>query len=109
MATEKPEFSLEGRDVVVQGRLCRVVHVDDDSYKFLAESESAIAGVCGWSKRANLFTFLQMLPETSPRYPYPFQWDNLAVLPRQEVLFGKVLVPGIGKSTVPQQKGVRRT
>jgi hypothetical protein len=81
MATEMAEFSLEARDVVVQGRLCRVAHVDGDGYKFLADLETAIAALRGSNTRADLFMFLQKLPETSPRYPYPFEWDNLAVLP----------------------------
>ena len=34
---------------------------------------------CG--ARVDLFTFMQRLPETSPKYPYPMEWDNLAVLP----------------------------
>jgi len=81
MATKTAEFSLEGRDAVVQGRLCRVAHVDGDGYKFLADPESAVAAVRRSSAGIDLFTFLQRLPETSPRYAYPFEWDNLAVLP----------------------------
>src|SRR5437016_2917868 len=81
MATEMAELRLDGRDVVVQGRLCRVAHVDGEGYKFLADPESGIAAMRGSNARADLFTFLQKLPETSPQYPYPFEWDNLAVLP----------------------------
>ena len=80
MAMEIAEFSLEARDVVVQGRFCRDAHVDGDGYKFLADPETAIAALRGSNTRADLFTFLQKLPETSPRYLYPFVWDNLAVL-----------------------------
>jgi hypothetical protein len=75
------EISLEGRDVVLQGRLCRVAHVDGDGYKFVTDPESAIAALRDSNTRADLFTFLQKLPMTSPRYPYPLEWDNLAVLP----------------------------
>jgi hypothetical protein len=81
MATKIAEFSLEARDVVVQGRLCRVAHVDGYGYKFLADPETAIAALRGSNTRADLFMFLQKLRETSPQYPYPFEWDNLAVLP----------------------------
>jgi hypothetical protein len=81
MVTEPKELSIEGRDVVVQSRLCRVAHVDGDGFKFLGDPESAIAALRGSNKRADLFTFLQKLPETWPRYPYPYEWDNLAVLP----------------------------
>src|SRR5512132_505453 len=81
MAMEMAEFSLEARDVVVQGRLCRVAHVDGEGYKFLADPATAVAALRGASTQADLFMFLQKLPETSPRYEYPFEWDNLAVLP----------------------------
>jgi len=74
------ELSLEGKDLVVQGRLCRVAHVDGDGYKFLTDPESAIDALRSSNMRADLFTFLQKLPDT-PRYRYPFEWDNLAVLP----------------------------
>jgi hypothetical protein len=81
MATQITEFSIEGRHVVVRGRLCRVAHVDADDYKFLADPESAMAALRASNTGADLFTFLEKLPETSPRYGYPFEWDNLAVLP----------------------------
>src|SRR5882724_8074521 len=81
MDTEIAELRLEGRDVVAQGRLCPVAHVDGEGYKFLANPESAIAALRSSNTRAGLFTFLQKLPETAPQYRYPFEWDNLAVLP----------------------------
>jgi hypothetical protein len=81
MSREIAEFSFEARDVLVQGQLCRLAQVDADGYKFLADPESAIAALRRSNTRADLFTFLQKLPETSPRYPFPFEWENLAVLP----------------------------
>ena len=76
----KAELCLENRNVIVQGRLCRVAHVDGEGYKFLADPESAIAALRTSNTRADIFTFMQELPETSPRYKYPFEWDNFAVL-----------------------------
>lgn len=81
MNMEMTELRLENRDVVVQGRLCRVAHVDGEGFKFLADPEPAISALRVSNTRADLFTFLQKLPETSPQYRYPFEWDNLAVLP----------------------------
>lgn len=79
MKIEIAKFSVEGRDLVVQGRLCRIAHIDGDGFKFLSDPELAIAALR--DSRADLFTFLQKLPETSPQYQYPFELDNLAVLP----------------------------
>jgi hypothetical protein len=77
---KKKKLRLESREVVVQGRLCRVAHVDGEGYKSLADPESAIAAIRTSNTRADIFTFMQELPETSPRYKYPFEWDNFAVL-----------------------------
>jgi len=35
----------------------------------------------GSSERVDIFTFLQGLPETEPKFKYPMEWDNLAVVP----------------------------
>lgn len=75
------KLRLEGREVVVQGRPCRVAQVDGEGYKFLSDPELAISALRGSKTRADLFTFLQKLPETAPKYSYPFEWDNFAVLP----------------------------
>ena len=40
---ETLELTLEGKTLVVEGRLRRVSHVDGDGYKLLADPESAIA------------------------------------------------------------------
>jgi hypothetical protein len=58
-----------GKTVVVTGTL--------SGYDRLSAEEAIrAAGV-----RIDLFTFLQKLPQTTPQYDYPMEWDNLAVLP----------------------------
>src|ERR1700757_382530 len=69
------------RHLVTRGRPCRVAHIDGDGYKFLTDPESTIAALRAGNARADLFTFRQKLPDTSPQYPYPFEWENRAVLP----------------------------
>ncbi len=66
---------------MVQGRLCRVAHIDADDYKFLDDPESAIVQLRRFEMRIDIFTFMQKLPETTPKYEYPMEWDNMAVLP----------------------------
>jgi hypothetical protein len=76
----KGQLRIEGRNVVVRRRLCRVAEVDGEGFKYLTDPKSAIAAVRDSGKRADLFTFTQELTETSPLYQYPFDWDNFAVL-----------------------------
>lgn len=69
-----------GKDIRIQGTLCRIGYIDGEKYNF-PENPKSLAGAlkkCG--KRIDLFTFLQKLPDTSPQFGYPVEWDNLAVL-----------------------------
>jgi len=66
---------------MVHGRLCRVAHLDADDYKFLDDPEPLLVELRRSKMGVDLFTFLQRLPDTSVKYPYPTEMDNLAVLP----------------------------
>jgi hypothetical protein len=68
------------KKIKIQGRLCRVAHVDGDGYKFFDSPEPWLAELRGSKRRVDLFTFIQKLPEAAPNYPYPIEWDNMAVL-----------------------------
>jgi hypothetical protein len=71
----------DNRKLLVKGGVCRIAHLDADDYKFPNDPEPVVAELRKSKMRIDLFTFLQKLPETSPKYPYPYQMDNLAVLP----------------------------
>jgi hypothetical protein len=77
---KKASQRIEGRSVVVHRRLCRIAEVDGEGYKYLADPKSVIAELRNSRARADLFTFMQEMPETSPLYKYPYVWDNFAVL-----------------------------
>jgi len=74
-------LKFDDRELLIDGRLCRVAHLDADSYKFLDDPEPVLAELRRSKMRIDLFTFMQRLSETSPSYPYPMEMDNLAVLP----------------------------
>jgi len=69
------------RDIQVQGRLIRIARVDGEKWRFLDDPEPLVDGLRKCGVRIDLFTFMQRLPETSPKYAYPMEMDNLAVLP----------------------------
>src|SRR5579872_2185959 len=70
-----------GTDIRVRGRLLRIAQLEGDKYEFLDDPEAMLDGLRQAGARIDLFTFMQKLPQTSPKYAYPFEWDNLAVLP----------------------------
>ena len=70
-----------GEDIRVRGRLIRIAQIDGDKYNCPEDPEALLDGLKKCGTRIDLFTFLQKLPETAPKYAYPMEWDNLAVLP----------------------------
>lgn len=70
-----------GKDIRIEGRLIRIARIDGDKYNFPNDPETMLHSLRKCGTRIDLFTFLQKLPETTPKYAYPMEWDNLAVLP----------------------------
>lgn len=69
-----------GRDIKIQGSLVRIARPDGDKYTFPEDPEAYLKELRACGSRVDLFTFMQKLPETTPRYSYPLEMDNLAVL-----------------------------
>jgi hypothetical protein len=70
-----------GREVHIRGRLVRVAHLDGDEYELL-DPPTVIEAIQRLPVRVDLYTFMQVLPQTTPRYDYPiWLWDNLAAAP----------------------------
>jgi hypothetical protein len=69
-----------GTDVEVYGRVLRVARLVAEKHQFVADPEPVIAGLRRAGRRVDLFTFIQQLPEAPPKYRYPMEWDNLAVI-----------------------------
>jgi hypothetical protein len=68
-------------EIAIQGRLIRIARLDGEKYNFPNDPTELLAGLRNCGTRIDLFTFLQRIPETKPKYTYPMEWDNLAVLP----------------------------
>jgi len=76
-----PFVKVYDRNVKVEGRLIRTARIDGEKYCFLSDPEPMLEGLRNCDTRIDLFTFMQRLPETAPKYRYPMEWDNFAALP----------------------------
>jgi hypothetical protein len=69
-----------GQDITIRGRLIRIASLSADTYEFVDNPEDTIETLEKCPERVDLFTFIQRLSDTLPKYSYPIEWDNLAVL-----------------------------
>jgi len=67
-------------EVRVQGRLIRIARVRGDGYMFWNDPEAVLSGIRKSGVRVDLFTFVQRVSETSPKYSFHMEWDNFAAL-----------------------------
>jgi hypothetical protein len=83
-AVKVPAACVEGATVVVTGRWLRTAAVQDEEWlegKRVGDPEAFVRAFRQQNLGADLFTFVEKLPETKPRHPYPWVWDNAAAIP----------------------------
>src|SRR5262245_11218023 len=70
-----------GARVRVEGSLLRIARLDGEGSIFLDDPDTLINGLRRSGSQIDLFTFVQKVMDTAPKYGYPMEWDNCAVLP----------------------------
>jgi hypothetical protein len=79
----KGRCSLEvcGKDIRINGKLIRIARLDGEGYQFLEDPEATLAALRQSRTRIDIFTFIQKLAETAPKYLFLAELDNMAALP----------------------------
>jgi hypothetical protein len=72
-------LQLSGKEIRINGKLIRIAFIDGEGYQFLQDPVAALKSL-GNGPRIDLFTFIQRLSDTTPRYSYPMELDNMAAL-----------------------------
>ena len=79
-----PQSRLAGRTVITRGKWLKIAAVQDEELvegDTVTDPASFVRRLKDTGLKADIFTFRQKLPDTSPKYPYQLEWDNLAVIP----------------------------
>jgi hypothetical protein len=74
-------IEVAGKQIQIRGSVLKVARLDAEKFLFVDDPAPIIEGLKKSSQRVDMFTFLQKVTERSPKYAYPVEWDNLAVLP----------------------------
>jgi hypothetical protein len=79
-----PSAEICGRTVVVTGNWLRIAAVKDEELvegEIVDDPAAFVQGMRKSALRADILTFAQKIPETTPKHSYDFRWDNWAVVP----------------------------
>ncbi len=79
-----PAVQIQGRTIIANGRLLKIATVQDEDLaegEIVADPESFVRQLQKLGLRADIFSFPEKLPNTTPRFGFQFEWDNLAVIP----------------------------
>jgi hypothetical protein len=75
---------VQGRIVAITGKWLKIASVFDEKAidgEVVRDPESFLHDLARAKCGADIFTFCQRIPETQPKYFYPFEWDNSAAVP----------------------------
>lgn len=80
---EVPVVRVNGQDLVVKGRRVKIARLHDEDWveNELTDPEACIRACkqCSGPSRADIFSFSQKVPDTTPRYSYPVRPRSIAV------------------------------
>ncbi len=70
-----------GQNFHARGAFVRTARLEGEKFMFIDDPEPILEKLRRSRPRVDLFTFMQKAAETTPKYSYPMEWDNLAALP----------------------------
>jgi hypothetical protein len=79
-----PAAEIEGRTVIVRGRWFKIASVRDEDVtegELVRDPEAFVTDLRKSGLDADILTFFQRLPDVKPKFPYPVEWENYAVIP----------------------------
>src|SRR5579884_2175358 len=71
---------VNGKEIRTRGRLFCTAFLEGEGYQSIGDPEAAVEQMRRLKRRPDLFTFVQNLSDTVPRYSFPMEMDNFAVL-----------------------------
>jgi len=66
---------------VVKGKFLKTAMVREEWDEDVTDPETVIDALKKSGVRIDIFTFVQRLPESRPKYSYRMEWDNVAAIP----------------------------
>jgi hypothetical protein len=78
--TELHTIAIDGKEIVIAGRLARIARLADEWYEDVEAPDRMIAEIKKANAGADIFTFWQRLPHSEPKHNYYFEPDSIAAV-----------------------------
>jgi hypothetical protein len=76
------KFQAGPYSLVISGSLLRLARAESELHDPVEDPAAVVAALRRAGRRADLFTFMQRLPDTEPKFPgLHLEWDNVAAVP----------------------------
>ncbi|MBU4036825.1 MAG: hypothetical protein KKA35_10400, partial [Proteobacteria bacterium] len=72
---------VDNKELVIRGRFIKKVQLKSEWDVDIKEPEAFIKQIKNSKIKADIFTFMQRLPESRPKYNYQMIWDSRAAIP----------------------------
>jgi hypothetical protein len=82
-----PALNIGEKNLIVTGNWIKMASIHDEDWLGKSEFENPDSYINRLKEntskylKADIFTFTQKPPETTPKYSYPMEWDNIAAIP----------------------------
>ena len=79
-----PSVQVDGRTVIATSKWLKIAALQDEDLlegEPVVDPASFVQHLKETALNADMFTFVQKLPDVTPKYTYHLEWDNFAVIP----------------------------
>lgn len=100
---------VDNKEIIITGRFIKKVQLKSEWDVDIKEPEAFIKQIKNSKIKADIFTFMQRLPESKPKYKYFMEWDSIAAIPitTYEYWLKKQIVQNSRKKIgLAQRKGI---
>jgi hypothetical protein len=74
-------MTVDDKEIKITGRLIKTAELKEDWDEDIEDPETFIKKLKSSGVKADIFTFMQRLPESKPKYNYFIEWDSIAAIP----------------------------
>ena len=74
-------MQIDNNEMIISGKLVKIIQFKEDWDIDIDDPELVINKIKQNGIKADIFTFIQRLPETKPKFNYYMEWDSVAAIP----------------------------